>query len=278
MWKCIKFYEDKELHPRFRSLLSAFQDCGFDRGHMAPAANHKETAETMWETFVLSNISPQVGKDFNRDYWAHFERFVDLLTHSCNDVYVMTGPLFLPVKTSNGYRMEHRMIGEPPGMMAVPTHFFKVVLAEMTAGDSADSSASREAVIGAFVLPNTPLRADVPLTAFIVPLMALEEAAGLQFFPGFLNADRRAKLDKAALAFQKWGRQQIKLKGFPRALLDFFQPRTPPDALTEPEKVANSAVAQRLVAASRVPSGASSDVKVMHLCDVFECKLPAEDW
>jgi len=32
----------------------------------APAANHKESADTMLETFVLSNISPQVGKGFNR--------------------------------------------------------------------------------------------------------------------------------------------------------------------------------------------------------------------
>ena len=32
----------------------------------APAANHKETADTMLETFGLSNISPQVGKGFNR--------------------------------------------------------------------------------------------------------------------------------------------------------------------------------------------------------------------
>ena len=32
----------------------------------APAANHKETADTMLETFGLSNIAPQVGKGFNR--------------------------------------------------------------------------------------------------------------------------------------------------------------------------------------------------------------------
>lgn len=59
-------------------------------------------------------------------------------------------------------------------MVAVPTHFFKVVLAERAAG----SAAGREAVIGAFVLPNAPLQADLPLTAFSVPLEALEEAAG----------------------------------------------------------------------------------------------------
>jgi hypothetical protein len=32
----------------------------------APAANHKETADTMQETFSLSNICPQIGRGFNR--------------------------------------------------------------------------------------------------------------------------------------------------------------------------------------------------------------------
>ena len=53
-------------------------------------------------------------------------------------------------------------------MVAVPTHFFKVVLAE---GD-------QEAALGAFVLPNAPVQPDTPLTAFSVPVESLEEAAG----------------------------------------------------------------------------------------------------
>ncbi len=64
-------------------------------------------------------------------------------------------------------------------MVAVPTHFFKVVLAERTAVKSVDGGASTEAIMGAFVLPNAPLQADLPLTAFSVPLEALEEAAGV---------------------------------------------------------------------------------------------------
>lgn len=63
-------------------------------------------------------------------------------------------------------------------MVAVPTHFFKVVMAE-TAGKSADGGASREVVIGAFVMPNAPLQPHLPLTAFVVPIEALEEAAGV---------------------------------------------------------------------------------------------------
>ena len=47
-----------------------------------------------------------------RDYWARFERFVSLLTRTCDDVYIVTGPLYLPFKTPLGYMMQHPMIGD----------------------------------------------------------------------------------------------------------------------------------------------------------------------
>lgn len=43
---------------------------GYDRGHLAPAANSRGSAAAMAETFTLANISPQVGPGFNRDYWC----------------------------------------------------------------------------------------------------------------------------------------------------------------------------------------------------------------
>ena len=36
----------------------------------APAANHRGNQQSLVETFSLANISPQVGKGFNRDFWA----------------------------------------------------------------------------------------------------------------------------------------------------------------------------------------------------------------
>ena len=66
--------------------------------------------------------------------------------------------------------------GTPPRLVAVPTHFFKVVLAER--GPAAGSEGEQDAVLGAFVLPNAPVQPDTPLTAFSVPVESLEEAAG----------------------------------------------------------------------------------------------------
>ena len=36
---------------------------GFDRGHLAAAANHRMNQDLCDETFLLSNMAPQVRKD-----------------------------------------------------------------------------------------------------------------------------------------------------------------------------------------------------------------------
>jgi len=61
-----EFFEDEELDQDFRASLADFRGSGYDRGHLAPAADHRRSQREMDETFVLSNVSPQVGDGFNR--------------------------------------------------------------------------------------------------------------------------------------------------------------------------------------------------------------------
>jgi len=117
---------------------------------MAPAANHKGSEQRMGDTFVLSNISPQarlceappagmqspaaaalaargrlckrcvradgqVGADFNRNYWARFEKYTKDLTKRYSDVFVVTGPLFLPVRRPPARAACAAMRGSPQG-------------------------------------------------------------------------------------------------------------------------------------------------------------------
>ena len=55
-----KFNEDKNIHQYFRSGNADYKNSGFDRGHMAAAANHRHSQSAMNQTFTLTNISPQV--------------------------------------------------------------------------------------------------------------------------------------------------------------------------------------------------------------------------
>ncbi|KAK9821107.1 hypothetical protein WJX81_006169 [Elliptochloris bilobata] len=246
--KNVEFYEDAGLEPRFRSRLTDFRGSGYDRGHLAPAANYKGSQDAMTNTFVLSNISPQVGKGFNRDYWARFERFIKQLTHTCDDVYVLTGPLYLPQRTPQGYMMQHPMIGVAPRLVAVPTHFFKAVLAEKRGAGGVE-----RALVGAWVLPNAPIEQDTPLMAFTVPIDALEDAAGMPLFPKFLDDERRGALDEAALEVQGAGRRELQaLRGrgaaLPPPLLE--QPPQPPLLLPLPDPISADLTAAAAAAAA----------------------------
>jgi hypothetical protein len=77
--------------------------------------------EAMDETFILSNIAPQVGDGFNRHCesfvpyrffstllfiipldWAYVEDWCRRLTGSFKDVYVFTIPLYLPRQEADG--------------------------------------------------------------------------------------------------------------------------------------------------------------------------------
>jgi DNA/RNA endonuclease G (NUC1) len=55
-----EFKEDTNIHPYFRSSNQDYRASGYDRGHLAAAANHRSSQRLMDQTFFLSNMAPQV--------------------------------------------------------------------------------------------------------------------------------------------------------------------------------------------------------------------------
>lgn len=68
---------------------SDFKGSGFDRGHLAPAADMKLNAEAMSESFFMTNMSPQ-RPGFNRRIWAHIERRMRNLVRQYGTAHVVT--------------------------------------------------------------------------------------------------------------------------------------------------------------------------------------------
>lgn len=183
------FVEDDSVPAPFRARLQDYFRSGYDRGHMVPAADAKLSQEAMNETFLLSNIAPQVGDGFNRHYWAYLEDWCRRLTGSFQDVFVFTVPLYLPRLEADGkWRVTHEVIGSPPNV-SVPTHFAKVVLASKPTSPATPDIL--ELSLGAFVLPNTVIKDEAPLEGFVMPVEAVERAAGLTLFSDDLKANSK---------------------------------------------------------------------------------------
>src|SRR6056297_3514043 len=112
--------------------LADFKGSGYDRGHLAPAADMSFSHTAMSESFYLSNMSPQEAS-FNRGIWRQLESQVRDWASENGSVYVVTGGILDGNYQDIGYND-----------VTVPTHYYKIVLDY----DGNDSKAI------AFILPN----------------------------------------------------------------------------------------------------------------------------
>ncbi len=180
------FRLDAELAPEDRSELADYRHSGYDRGHMAPAASFKRSRLAMSRTFLLSNMAPQ-RPNLNRRIWARLEGQVRELARGHGSIWVITGALSIDADSSR--------IAPPdsigPGRVAVPTHFYKVILCEHETG-------GRE--MFAFVMPNSLDPVPGRPRDFIVSVDHVERLSGLDFFS--LLEDQEE--DRLELASQDW--------------------------------------------------------------------------
>ena len=165
------FKVDDSIHTYFRSSNKDYLNSGYDRGHLAAAGNHKHSQRAMDETFYLTNICPQTGKGLNRSKWNDLEKRGRTLARKHGSVHVLTGPLFLPTVVAGEKFMKYKLIGE--NNVAVPTHFFKVIL-------TTDRHGLHH--LESYVMPNEEIRDDLPITTFMVPKEAIEKGAGFLVF------------------------------------------------------------------------------------------------
>ena len=152
-----KFRSDPEI-PTGSATLADYRRSGYDRGHLAPAADMAFSGQTMADSFFMSNMSPQKPA-FNRGIWKELEALVRYFAITERKIVVVTGPI-LPKKKS---------VTIGTNQVTVPTHYYKVIF-DLT---------PPQKMIG-FILPNEG--SDEPLATFAVTVDAVEKATGLDFF------------------------------------------------------------------------------------------------
>lgn len=143
---------------------------GYDRGHMAPAADFKWSEKAMLESFYTSNICPQVN-ELNAGLWLDLEKACRRWARYYGSVDIVCGPLFL--------NRSVKEIGSDGCRIRVPDAFFKVVLKRFR---------GRWYAMG-WMMPNESLEGH--FNDYAVSVDDIERVTGMDFFGYLDEADER---------------------------------------------------------------------------------------
>lgn len=146
---------DRIVHKDYKN------DLGYDRGHMAPAADMKWSELAMEESFYTSNICPQ-NHNLNCGDWKKLEEQVRLYATDYDGVWVVTGPI---VKSTDNTLGNERKI-------VIPEAFYKVILVRFEGEYHG---------IG-FIMKNCPKEGKWGLEHYVVTIDEAEMASGIDFF------------------------------------------------------------------------------------------------
>ena len=153
-----QFLPDPSL-PEPRVETSDYTHSGYDRGHMAPAADMKWSKQAMKESFYMSNICPQ-NRKLNRDDWGDLEEKCREWAKKYGRVYIACGPIY--------DKASPKRIGKH--QVAVPDRFFKVVLIYNR----------KNPIAMGFLFENKAHHQN--LKNYMVKVDQVEEETGLDFF------------------------------------------------------------------------------------------------
>ena len=173
-----RFKPDPMVPQNATATTDDYKFSGYDRGHMAPAADMKWDEQVMKESFYLSNICPQ-NPNLNGGVWKDLEEQVRGLASQKGKIFVVCGPI---VKNTD------ETIGT--NKVVVPQGFYKVLLQE----DGEELHA-----IG-FVYDNVSGRR--PMSTYARTVDEVEEITNIDFFPSLPNMiERKIETD---IDFSKW--------------------------------------------------------------------------
>jgi endonuclease G len=158
------FHTEDALPPRHGAELADYARSGYDRGHMAPAAD-MPTRQAQLESFSLANVVPQ-DRSNNQRLWSAIEGTARHLVNQRGELYVLTGPLF---EGDSIKRINNRVF--------VPTHVFKAVVDPVTKEGAA------------WLAPN-----DDSGEYQVVSIAELEKRAGINLFPKLSDAEKRTAM------------------------------------------------------------------------------------
>ena len=173
-----RFKPDPMVPANATATTDDYKYSGYDRGHMAPAADMKWDEQAMKESFYLSNICPQ-NPNLNGGVWKELEEQVRDLASQKGRIFVVCGPIV----TDDSHRLGVNEV-------VVPQAFFKVLLQEENG----------EIYTIGFVYENKSGRQ--PMSTYAMTVDEVELITNIDFFPSL--PDKIEDKAEHVVDFSKW--------------------------------------------------------------------------
>lgn len=188
-----RFVPDPDLKGP-RSESSDYTNSGYDRGHQAPAGDETQDRQENIESFYMSNIAPQT-KTLNEGIWERLEQDVRRWASEYGRVYVFTGPVFFDMSSEKQgpSALAHPTLVIGHDRVAVPTHFYKIVLAQ----DHSGGTPGEWRAI-AFVLPNADYHRPYRPEDYRTTVSWIEAHIGVRFMSGMTEKSRSRLEDRVS--------------------------------------------------------------------------------
>ena len=158
-----------------------YASSGFDKGHICPASFCKSSLEAYKESFLMSNMTPQLPL-FNREVWKELENHERNLAKEYGKIWCVSGPVFI-------YGGNLGSIGE--NKVTIPAYYYKVFLRK-------DPDGKYKSI--AYLLPH--VGSTMNHRNYIVAVNSVESLTGLDFFP-FL--DKNENRVESQVYPKQWG-------------------------------------------------------------------------
>ena len=174
-----RFEADTDINTRSANY-GDYTGSGYTRGHLVPAADMSWNDTALTQTFLMSNITPQLSA-FNGGIWRELEEDVRDWAFDDDRIFITSGPIFIDNQGSIGKQNKIR----------VPSHFFKAIL---------DIEGNDKKSIG-FVIPNA--MSELPLQEYAVTIDSIEKLTGLDLYPELLTQELEDNIE-SKMSLNDW--------------------------------------------------------------------------
>lgn len=187
-WGGDPWHNDEYIEANMRTTYDNHRNNGHDRGHMVASGDRLYSSQANLETYMYSNMSPQLGA-FNQDYWSQLEQKIQGLGGSrrfCDTLYVCKGATI-----DNDEDILETLKG-----IAVPKYYYMAV---MRIKDGKYSAAG-------FLMKHTNegYTKNMDLRPYAMSIDALEEKTGVNFFhnlPDDIESEIEANYEESVWFF-----------------------------------------------------------------------------